>query len=325
MNEKQNKSCPICDSTQTQKIINWDRYSINHCRQCKLIYSDPFPTNQFLKDFYQGFLFNIPDKRNIEKQIETRKQELNTLFKFSKERKKFLDYGGGTGSAYKAACELNLVSYYHDLDNEAEAFVRKEHGLTNDFIIDKIKNSHIYFDYIFSDNVIEHLINPIDYVKEMREMLTDGGEIIIKTPHGKNTESYFYPLITIKGYFLRTLKYNSLSKSLQSCLIRFWHCDPPRHLYSFSDLNLRIIAKKAGFKESEVEILYYHIPLFKYSLLSIFLNFRKYHSLKSFLLRILILPVLPFEIMSKIIQYGLLKINLLTPGGIILKLKKRLN
>jgi SAM-dependent methyltransferase len=323
MKENQNKHCPICNSHQTKRIIDWDIYSINNCKQCKLIYTTPLPTNHFLKDFYQGFLFNIPDKNNIKKQTKARKKELNNLFDFSnKERKRFLDYGGGTGSAYKAASELNLISYYHDLDKEAEAFVIKEHGLTNDFIIDKIGDSHINFDYVFSDNVIEHLINPIDYLKEIREVLADGGEVIIKTPHGKNTESYFYPLITIKGYFFRALKYNSLSKSLRAYLQRFWHCDPPRHLYSFSESNLRIIAKKAGFKESEIEILFYHIPLLKYSLFLLFFNFRKIHSLKSFLLRIVILPILPFEIVSKIVQYGLLKFNLLTPGGIILKLKK---
>lgn len=322
MHENQKELCPICDSTNTQKIINWYQYSIYDCRKCNLIYSYPLPSMSMLNEFYQGFLFNTPKRNNIKKEVGQKKQELTFLFNINNGKKIFLDYGGGTGSAYKAASELNLVPYYHDLDKEAETFVKNEHGLTNVFIIDNIKNSPITFDYIFSDNVIEHLINPIDFVKEMRGVLNEGGQLIIKTPHGKNTESYFYPVITIKGYLFKALKNNSPLKSLQSYLKKFWHCDPPRHLYSFSELSLRIIAKKAGFKDSEIEILYYHIPLFKYSLVSMFLNIHKYHSLKSVLIRVFILPILPFELVSKVVQYVLLKFSMLTPGGIILKLNK---
>jgi len=322
MQEKPNELCPVCDSAQTYRIINWNEYSIRHCKKCILMYAHPFPTEEFLNEFYQGFLFNIPEKKEVRQQIDNRKSELNRLFDFNTEKGMFLDNGGGTGSAYKAASELNLSSYYHDLDKEAETFVINEHGLKPEFIIDNVKNSTIHFDYIFSDNVIEHLLDPIDYVKEMREVLNKDGQIIIKTPHGKNTELFFYPLITIREYFLKAIKYNSLLKSLQAYFKRFWHCDPPRHVYSFSDKNLRIIGRKAGFKESEIEVLYYRLPLFQYSLTSAVFNFKKRHSLKTILLRIIVLPIVALEIFTKVVQYVLVKIKVLTPGGIILKLKK---
>ena len=317
------KNCPICTSAHTEKIIDWSMYTINECKQCQVIYCHPMPSKELLNSFYQGFLYNIPNQRDIKKQIEKRKQELNSLlFTSDTTNKNFLDYGGGTGSAYAAAKELGLVAYYQDLDKEAEAFVIKEHGLTKSKIVNDINDSEVFFDYIFSDNVIEHLLDPIGYVKEMREALNKGGQIIVKTPHGKNTESFFYPVITIKGYLMQAKKYNSFSKSVSAYFRRFWHCDPPRHLYSFSEKNLRIIAEKAGFQHSEIDILYYNIPLLKYSFLLQFLDFRKYNNLKSILFRILIIPIIPFEILSKIIQVALLKIKVLTPGGIILKLHK---
>jgi SAM-dependent methyltransferase len=194
--------------------------------------------------------------------------------------------------------------------------------LKDEFIINNINNADIKFDYIFSDNVIEHLKNPIKYINEMRKTLNDNGTIIIKTPHGNNTESFFIPLITIRGYFLRALKYNSILTSIKSYFMRFWHCDPPRHLFSFSRVNLKIMAIKAGFTESEIEIFYYDIPFLEYSLTKIFFDFKKYNSIKSLIIRIFLLPIIPFELVSRILQLILLKLKILTPGGIILRLKK---
>jgi len=322
MKAKHNIPCPICDSSRTNKIIDWDRYAIYRCDGCKLLFSNPLPDHKFLNEFYQGFLFNIPDKHVIAKQVNSRKKELARLFEIENEKTTFLDYGGGAGTAYKAARELNLLSYYHDLDKEAEAFAKETHKLSDKFIINDITDKKEFFDYIFSDNVIEHLIAPIPYLEEIRQSLTVGGQAIIKTPQGGNTASYFNPLITINGYFFNALKYNSFWKSFLAYRRRFWHCDPPRHLYSFTEASMRIAARNAGFKDSEIEFHYYHI-LFKNSILSIFLNFRKYRSLRSFFIRILIVPILFIEVISRLVLFLLLKMKLVSHSGMILKLKKQ--
>lgn len=318
------RNCIICNSINARKIINWDSYSIYKCNECKVIFTSPLPSDILLLDYYQGFMFNKPETFEIRKQVEKRKRELKKLFSINSEfqNKNFLDYGGGTGCAYKAACDLNLKAYYHDLDEKAKLFVKEQFGLKDEFIINNINNTDIKFDYIFSDNVIEHLKNPIEYINEMRKILNDNGIIIIKTPHGSNTESFFIPLITIRGYFLGALKYNSILDSIKSYFMRFWHCDPPRYLFSFSKENLKIMALKAGFTESEIDIFYYDIPFLEYSITKIFFNFKKCNSIKSLLIRIFLLPIIPFEFISRVLQIILLKLKILTPGGIILRLKK---
>ena len=277
-----------------------------------------------LAEFYHGFLFNLPEKREIEAQVKKRKRELIRLFniKPGDKGRNFLDFGGGTGSAYKAARKLNLNVYYHDLDEKAKAFVKREYGLTDEFIVDAIDETDQRFDYVFSDNVIEQLKNTVAYVKAMRDILNEDGEIIIKTPHGGNTKIFFYPMISVKEYFPRALKFNSPASAVKSYFRRFWHCDPPRHLYSFTATSLKTIASKDGFEDSGIKISYYRLPLWEYSMSKIFVNLRKYHSLRSMLLRVIALPVLPFEILSKILQLALSKANVISPAGIILHLKK---
>ena len=318
-------TCPICKSEDAKKLINWKEYKIYKCNHCNLIYTKPLPDDKSLMDFYQGFLYNIPDPHQIRSQIEKRKKELKKLFSFpsSIEGKTFLDYGGGTGSAYKAAKELKLSTYYQDWDENAKDFVKETHGLEDDFVIDDIESTEIKFDYILSDNVIEHVKDPVDYLIKLKKVQNTKGKIVIKTPNGRNTESIFYPMVTIRGYFLNSLKYNNFSSSLSAYFSRFWHCDPPRHLYSFSEPNLRLVAKQAGFSDNEISFAYYRLPLFKYSISEIFLDFRKRHSIKSFFIRILLLPFIAFELVTKIIQLICTMMGILTPSGITLILENK--
>ncbi len=318
------KYCYLCDSENVKKIVDWGDYIICKCDDCKVFFSDPLPSEQVLTEYYQGFRYNEPENSNKVKLFNTIKAELDELFLLSAntERKNYLDYGGGMGSAYKAACEFNLNVYYYDIDKEARQYVSDTYGLSSNYVVDDIKNTDLSFDYIFSDNVIEHVNNPILLIRRMKAVLKTGGTIILKTPHGGNSEIFFYPLISVKQYFLKALKYNKTPIVIKSYFSRFWHCDPPRHIYSFSAINLKEISLKAGFLESDIRISYYKLPLFSYSLTEIFLNYRRYNSKKIWIYRLFILPLIPLEIISKLVQFTLVFLKILTPGGIILHLNK---
>lgn len=285
-----------------------------------MIFGAPLPSQEFLNNYYQGFLFNIPDEKALGKTVQKRMIELPKWFTINK-HDRFLDFGGGTGSSYKAAVQLGFDAYYFDLDKKAEEFVKQAHGLTEAYIVNDIASTSLRFDAIFSDNVIEHLIDPVAYIQQMLNLASPGCEIVIKTPHGGNTETWFNPSIWIKGYTLKAFKFNSFARVLSGTLQRFWHCDPPRHLYSFTDKSLRAVATKAGCKNEQIEILYYDIPLFQYTFSAFFFNFKVKNALKHHLIRLVLLPFLPLEWIFKGIHFTLLKIKLLSPGGIVLKIR----
>lgn len=317
--------CNLCDSDHIEKIVYWKEYSIYKCNNCNLIFTFPLPEDQILIDYYQGFLFNKPKRNTLQKEVKKREKELKKLFSFQSinANNLYLDYGGGTGSSFKAARELGLTAYYYDLDNEAKAFVKEVHGLDNNHIIDDIEKTSIRFDSIFSDNVIEHVKDPVKFTTDLKNILNIGGQIVIKTPNSMNTEILFYPFISLKGYTFPAMKYNPLPVVIKSYFKRFWHCDPPRHLYSFSKQNLELIAKKAGFCDDEIEISYYRVPLFEFSLTKMFVSLKARHGIRSMLLRVLYLPIIPLELLSKLLQSVLISLNVLSAGGIILKLKKK--
>jgi hypothetical protein len=154
--------------------------------------------------------------------------------------------------------------------------------------------------------------------------LEEGGTIVIKTPNASNTESIFNPVITLKGYFLSGLKYNSLKRALQAYFTRFWHCDPPRHFYSFSKKSLTHLVAKLKAETVDFEISYNKCPWFANTITQqFFKKDKRLKGFKSFLIRLIVLPVIPLEILLQITRRLLLQMGVLSPGGIILRINKQ--
>lgn len=272
-------------------------------------------------------MYQKPEKNEIRKQIKKRKSELKRLFHLPDRspallKKKFLDYGGGTGIVFNAVSEMGLDAYYHDIDREAMRFTVENFGLRRENIITALEECELKFDYIFSDNVIEHSKNPVDFVQVLLNHLEEGGTIIIKTPRGGNTESLFNPFIIIKEYLLRAMKYNAFTTSLRACLSRFWHCDPPRHLYSFSPNSLRHVMNQLKNSDLEFAISTYTLPWFANTVTKqFFKKDRRFKGMRSWWIRLVTFPVLPLEAILQMTKTLLLKIGTLTPGGLILRIQ----
>lgn len=322
-------NCPICESEKTKSLLNWKKYTIQKCSNCQLIFSTPLPSNQELEDYYQGFMFNKPEDYEIKRQIEIRTKELKRLFNLPNGSKnladkRFLDYGGGTGIVYKTASDIGLNCYYSDLDEQAKQFTKTHFGLPDDKIIEEITSSDLTFDYIFSDNVIEHIRDPYNYVKNLLNHLDDKGKLVIKTPHASNTESIFNPYISLKVYFRNATKYNSIPQSILAYFKRFWHCDPPRHIYSFSKNSLVSLMSKFEEEDYDYDISYYKIPWFSNTITKMFFSKDKnLKGLSSILVRLILFPAIPIEAVLQLLRQLLLKLQILTPGGIILTVNKK--
>lgn len=316
-------NCPVCKSDSTSLILHWGRFDIHLCKSCKLVFSTPLPSDEELTEFYNGFLFNQPKLHEIAKRKQTRKKELIRLFNVSKgENKPILDHGGGTGSVYQAAKELGFDAYYFDMDEQARQFTIKTFELDEAHDLSKKAEFGRSFDYIFSDNVIEHVKFPIEFTQVLVNALNPNGTLVIKTPHARNTEIFFNPVIAL-AYMKFALKRNSVGGAVKATLKRFWHCDPPRHIYSFSKKSLQVLASELK-GEIVSEILYYDVPMFRNTLTrAFFKKDSKYGLLKGIAFRLVMLPFLPVEWGLQSLKWLLIRLKVVTPGGIILKIRKK--
>jgi len=322
------KNCPICKNSRIAEVVDWDSFKIFKCNNCKLVYAQPLPTDEQLLQFYQGFLFKQPKLSGIEKEPKNRKKELKYLFNLSADdktlmNKTFLDYGGGTGIVFKAVTDLGLAPFYYDIDQQAIEFTKNNFGMKSDQMILEIETCQRNFDFIFSYNVIEHIKNPLEFITKLYKKLEVGGTLILKTPNTSNTETYFNPFISVRDYVFRGIPSNGIIKSAKIWFTRSWHCDSPRHIYSFSKKSFDSLIEQMGISNENYEIGYYSTPWFSNTPTKQFFSKDKHGNfLKSLVTRLITWPVVIVEFVLQSLKWLFLKLNLVSPGGITLKINR---
>lgn len=317
-------NCSVCNSDDVVFICKVNGFMAYRCRNCGLIFTSPMPDDRIINEFYQGFLFEKPELSDLKLKIPRKKRELMQTVGLSESNcngKSFLDYGGGTGLTFAAAQSCGFETYYYDIDNQAIKFTIDNFGLKPEYIISNPETDLRKFDVIMCDNVIEHLKQPDYLLRLLFGKLQKGGVLIIKTPRASNTESIFIFAVWGLVYFKKALYENGLSTALKSVIIhRYWHAEPPRHLFSFSDESIMILAQKICGNDINIDIDSYEMPLFRYSLGDIFRHIAK-PSLRIIII-ILLFPLILIELPIFILKFLLVKARLVSLAGMIVKIQK---
>jgi 2-polyprenyl-3-methyl-5-hydroxy-6-metoxy-1,4-benzoquinol methylase len=295
--------------------------SIYRCQRCALRFARPVPSAAELEEFYQGFLYRKPSRKKLPRLLRARERELRSLFALSESAeantgKSFLDHGGGTGAAYAAARRLGLDSWFSDMDRQAIAHVSEEFGLEQSHVVKHIAEHPSRFDYVLSDNVVEHVPEPVALIRELTATLKPGGVLVIKTPHAASTDMYFYPRVW-SNYARRVAQFNGWGRAAHMLLREpVWCCDPPRHLYSFTHASLAEMALQAGVALDHFAVETYETPLLKNTYTERVLSRR---GLLGRLRSAALLPVLPAEWATKAVQHWSRHAGWLSPGGLVLR------
>lgn len=313
-------SCLICHSTG-KCLYKWTPpYSLCYCPSCKTLFSDPIPSDHELSEFYQGFLYRKPDGIRLKKLIARKKKEIQRLFgDYIKTGLSFLDYGGGTGVASLAAAELGLEVTLYEIDNDAIDFVRsldKGYPLRTCCNLSELEDRS--FDLIFVDNVIEHVREPQALMSFLYGCLNQYGQLIFKTPNARNTELLFHPMVSVNGYLRRVYRFNGFTTAMYAAFFRPWTLDPPRHLYSFSARSLKLLAEQTGVDNAETG--YYRIALWEYSITKRL--FRIPNSLKETAKWFVMATLSLFEIGPKLIELLFQRTNIISAGGLFIRIKR---
>lgn len=239
--------CPICGGT-ARYSYGWTKgYSCYLCPECLARHTQPLPTEGYLTEFYQGFMYRLPDEASIKQQIRDRKHELRGYIGAANSGR-FLDFGGGTGVASLAADELGFNVDFFDLDTKATTYVNeRSKGRIRVFNSpDDLPKGN--YDIIFCDNVIEHVINPPEFVETLSSLLKPQGVLVIKTPNASNLEALFKIRVSLLNYLRTFIKSNGFA-SIPHFVTNFpWALDPPRHLYAFKATSLEVMATRIGLK-----------------------------------------------------------------------------
>jgi 2-polyprenyl-3-methyl-5-hydroxy-6-metoxy-1,4-benzoquinol methylase len=221
------------------------------CGDCDIVFANPMADahelDAFYTNYYQHGNMKLLDytSKIIRKHIEVKALTYEALTKEAdfvyqyKKSGRFLDVGCGLGIGLLFVDRPEFELYATELDADSLTFVKANYANVTTFQGELI-DAHYpdnYFDYVYCNHVIEHVLDPITYMKEMYRILKKDGILYVGTPDRK--------CILYKLY----RSYRFLLRSVPQIV------DGIEHTFIFSKKNLRSLALKEGFKiESQKSI-----------------------------------------------------------------------
>ena len=242
-------NCPLCNSAN-YKIIGLPRtneiskdfinkeYHVVQCINCDVYFVAPqitFNSNQW-SNLYNNEYFSSQSNWLINKRIK----ELSDRFDQASDYLQydditFLDIGAGEGKALIEALNRRWkVTGIDIVDNRLDPAKQKEiKFIVANFLEYKLPEN--YFDFIYVDSVLEHVLNPREYLVKIKQILKPGGIVYIGVP---NEDSLFNDV--------RKVAFMLIGRKNISVKIKPF--DSPYHVIGFNRKSLSYIFNKLNLK-----------------------------------------------------------------------------
>jgi len=173
---------------------------------------------KYTKTYYKKF------KNDLLNDTERRINMFKNLIK----NKTILDFGCGTGDFLFKAQKIFKKGFGVEVNYKR---IRYSNNKKINFLknIKEIKNPDLKFDSIFLFHVFEHLVNPEEILKQLKQKLKKNGKLIVEVPHAND-------------FLLKKLKVKSFIN------FTLWS----EHLILHTKKTLTCFLKNAGFKKNKI-------------------------------------------------------------------------
>lgn len=253
-------NCTVCGGDAYHLVKTRNDYTVLRCRSCALVFCAPMPTPAELDAFYQGFAYSKPEEADLQRQIRYTRagtaqisREVNGIVK--RPIRRVLDFGGGLGFFADALARSYPEVTLFDLDSHARDFARER--FPEAFrVVDTAKEAlGATYDLILLNQVIEHVPDPVTFLRPFCDALEPGGVMVVTTPNNRSNDMVARPDVLV--HYARAVRRPVASATSLMLRDSWLCCDPPRHLYAFNGDNLKLIAKRAGFRSVRTATAYF--------------------------------------------------------------------
>jgi 2-polyprenyl-3-methyl-5-hydroxy-6-metoxy-1,4-benzoquinol methylase len=234
--------CNLCGADHTAPVVEIDGFHIVRCRQCGLVYVNPRYGEDALHEIYTesyydhdgianglefyGYDNYLRDEENIKITFAKR---LKTIERYVA-KGRLLDVGCATGFFLDLARGQGWEVVGTEVSDFAARYARERFGL--DVRVGTLRGLGLTgeaFDVVTTWDVIEHVLDPMAELQEMRRILRDDGILSIITP---NAGSLVARLLGRRWEEFRRVR---------------------EHVYFFSRNTLTRMLEKVGFEVLRVE------------------------------------------------------------------------
>lgn len=201
MNEKyhNNVECPICGIFDIKEVFVEEPFRIVKCQGCTLVYTLPRLSSAQIKQMYQTKYWKSPKAREFgytdylndsELYLKTFDLRSQIIDRYKTTPGKLLEIGSAAGFFLKVMAEKRWQTTGVEISALMVDYARDKLKLP-DIRLGTLKQQNLpesSFDVIVLWDVIEHLENPRQILRETERLLKDDGILILET---QNVESVF--------------------------------------------------------------------------------------------------------------------------------------
>lgn len=236
--ESQPSACPLCGRMTAVRFavrsVKDRRWHVARCRSCKLVFTDPQPNDADIESFYEGDYHSELRQSGASEKVFGRKFDgyCEWLLGYVNPGRS-LDVGCATGLFVKKLQDRGFQAEGYEANVLSAKWGSSHYGVTIHvgFFNPSASQTGSY-DLITLCDVLEHTVNPLEYLRVVRESLRPGGHVMVTFPHIWSAESLYY-------------------RGLSKLLRRDWvwqSCHVPYHTWEFTPQTARRVFEKAGFR-----------------------------------------------------------------------------
>ena len=182
--------CPLCAGSRLRYAFSHEGYRLVRCADCALLFSNPQPSDTELAAIYSAdyFLGAESDEGRAstrEMKRATARQYLSEIHSYAGEAGgRLLEIGCGDGDflveAETAGYRVTGVEYAPAACDQARARLTRGEIICGE--LEKAALEGAQFDLCVLSDVIEHVRDPLAFLREIHRLLKPGGGIFIATP-----------------------------------------------------------------------------------------------------------------------------------------------
>ncbi len=267
------EKCLVCNAANARilyqfqsKDNNW--YTALKCRNCGLVYASPQPVltyeaiNEiYSSDYYANYYGPKQDyqdlaQRDYYMKCYEKEYGIYDQYTIRKPNRKVFDIGCGDGKFLEIFRKYGWDCMGLE-PSETSRIKALEKGFTVlDMPFLEVSEDIGTFDFIFLDNVIEHINEPNPFIVKGFSLLNPGGIFVIKTPNSDSLNE------SLETFMLRTLP-RKVNNGIMSFIKkyfnqgtgrvhRFGNLHPPVHLAIYNDKSITTALTQAGFTKDAI-------------------------------------------------------------------------
>ncbi len=265
------RSC-LCGANNDKLLAIRDRYGIEIntviCKNCGLIRSNPYYDEKTLNDFYnieyrELYTFVNNDKEKFfNNQVNIGNKIIENIinnFSFTFENKIVYEIGTGMGGILKAFKDRGATIKGVDLGKEYIE-IGKSKGLDIEVGSTETLGKYGQADLIILNHVIEHIVNPVDFLMGIKSLLKEDGLLYIAVPTIETIQTNYRNNIF---HYLQNAHVYNFSQETLTYVIECAGYNPNAHIYSDGAIICKKANKNRAVDDINIEHYNYAMALLK--------------------------------------------------------------